>query len=743
LVIYSDGGITAIYDIYNDHFAVPVNNTGNYLSAQGATVNDYQFQNIADATFIVNTNRSTQTIDTPDGEGADIDSTRMPVKLTRTNSSHPFEWSIEFNDYTGRSYQEQCLSAGSGWSGTSGTTWGLKCPWTNESTSFIVGNASSTDVQEALQGNGKDPDDYDDAVVGLKAFPYGKVICTGGPIDHKRIFVRISPDIEADGLLSLRRVEDYPDINMDISRGHSDQNPPPKFISEGMPISDIGYYNNRMVLASDEFICFSASDDLFNHYLDDSAFLIDSDPIEAQLAATDITIIDFVVPFRQSVLIMTRAGQQFELSTQGEPLTPSTTSVTASTRYETQKVRPVSIGERLYFPGGGKRYSVIYEYFYDDMAVSNKAADITRHVHNYVPPVIVNMVTCTNTETLYVMPTLEGDVSGSTFTSYADGAWDDPGTWSDVGTTTPQEYDDVIISHVVEFDDYADEGSRDRAAGEGYEAAKLYVYQSYTEGQKRKQSAWGQWDFGADAFMDCAIIDTDLYMLRKETHTDAGTSTTRLFVDKIDTSGAEPKDAGNFTVHLDHRVSKTGGTKTGSETPWTVTWSLQGTVGDGFVDSGINTVVNTDTNQHATIAMAANGYDASATFAVEADATSFAAEKCIFGRSYSTELTLSKLFMRDDQGKAVVDGRTALKKSIVEHQTSGEYSITLTDSQDTSTERTKVFTPDVGTVSDYAEVGFWTHGNVENLTLKLINTDPRPCTWTSLEYHGVHTTTTE
>lgn len=735
LVIYTDGGIVAIYDIYNDEFNTVTNHTGNYMSAGSAKVGDYRFQNIADATFIVNTKRTTAVKDTH-GVGSTIDSTKMPIKLARTNTSPTFEWSLEYSNYTDRSWQEQVLEADN-WYGTDNDSWRLRCNWTSEWTSYIQGNASSTNVQEALQGNGKKPADYDDAIVGLQAFPYGKIICTGGPIDHKRIFVRISPDIEAENLLIFGRKASYPTATMTISRGHDDQNPAPQFIRDGLPITDIGYYNNRIVLASDEYIVFSASDDLFNYYLEDSSFIIDSDPIEAKLAATDITLVDFVIPFRQSVLVMTRAGQQFELSTQGEPLTPSTTSITASTRYETQQVRPVAIGDRLYFPGGGKRYSVIYEYFYDDMAVSNKAADITRHVHNYVPPVIVNMVACTNTETLYVMPTLEGDVSGSSFTSADDGDWHDPDTWTEGGS--PQSYDDATISHEVEFTDYADEGSSARAGTEGYQSAKLYIYQSYTQGQERKQSAWGQWDFDTDAFMDCAIIDTDLYMLRRETHL----NTTRLFIDKIDTSGSEPADAGNFTVHLDHRVSKTGGTKTGSATPWTVSWSLRSTVGTDLRDSGIDTVVNTDTGQHASITMNANGYTAVATFAVEADATSFAAEKCIFGRSFSTELTLSRVFMRDNEGKAIVDGRTTIKKIIAEHRDTGEYDISVTDSQDTSTGRSKTFTPLEGTIDEYGEVGFWAHGNAENLTFKLSNTDPRPCTWTSMEFHGVHTTTTE
>ena len=495
-----------------------------------------------------------------------------------------------------------------------------------------------------------------------------------------------------------------------------------------------------MVLASDEYVVFSASDDLFNYYLDDSAFIVDSDPIEAQLAATDITLVDYVVPFRQSVLIMTRAGQQFELSTQGEPLTPSTTSVTASTRYETQQVRPVAIGDRLYFPGGGQRYSVIYEYFYDDMAVSNKAADITRHVHNYVPPVIVNMVACTNTETLYVMPTLEGDVSGSTFTSAADGDWHDSTTWTEVGS--PQAYDTAIISHVVDFTDYATESESARASTPGYTAAKLYVYQSYTQGQERKQSAWGQWDFDTDAFMDCSLIDTDLYLLRRETHS----GTARLFIDKIDTSGAEVKDSGGFTVHLDHKVTAdTGGSKSGSGTgPWTVTWDLQRAVGpDDFADPNIDTAVHPTSSKHVAVSMAANGYDATASFTVEADADEWTGSKPILGRSYTAELTLSKVFMRDTEGKAIVDGRTGIKKVIAEHRTAGEYAISVSDSQNTGTSRSKTFTPAVGAVDGYGEVGFWAQGNAENLTFKLTSTDPRPCTWTSLEFHGMYTTTTE
>jgi uncharacterized protein YxjI len=749
LVIYTNGGIVSIYDVFNDQFNSVSNQTGSYLSAGGAESGDYRFQNIADATFIVNTKRTTRVKDVYGTDGDEIDSTRMPVKLARTNSSPPFTWAIKYSSYTPRTFQEQCLVPGA-WNGTSAKTWRLKCKWTGEWSAWIQGNASSTDVQEALQGNGKSPEDYDDAIVGMKAFPYGKIICTGGPIDHKRMFVRISPDIEANKILQFGKASGYGSIALAIGRGHDDQNPAPQFIRDALPITDIGYYNNRMVLASDEYVVFSASDDLFNYYLDDSAFIVDSDPIEAQLAATDITLVDYVVPFRQSVLIMTRAGQQFELSTQGEPLTPSTTSVTASTRYETQQVRPVAIGDRLYFPGGGQRYSVIYEYFYDDMAVSNKAADVTRHVHNYVPPVIVNMVACTNTETLYVMPTLEGDVSGSTFTSDGGGSpsayaqWSASSTWTVDGS--PRSYDNAIIAtgDYVEFDDYAADASSARSSIVDYQAAKLYVYQSYTQGQERKQSAWGQWDFDTDAFMDAALIDTDLYLLRKETHTVGVVSTTRLFVDKIDTSGSEPKDAGEYTTHLDHRVTaERTGTKTFTDPTWTVEWDLSDAVGASYADTNIDTAVNPTTSKHVTVTMASNGFDASATFAIEADATEWALAKPIFGRAFTAELTLSKVFMRDNDGKAVVDGRTAIKKLIAEHRDAGSYDLSVTDSQDTSTTRLVTFAAAEGKIDTYGEQAFWAHGNAENLTFKLTSTDPRPCIWTSLEYHGEHTTTTE
>jgi hypothetical protein len=121
----------------------------------------------------------------------------------------------------------------------------------------------------------------------------------------------------------------------------------------------------------------------------------------------------------------------------------------------------------------------------------------------------------------------------------------------------------------------------------------------------------------------------------------------------------------------------------------------------------------------------------------------------VLGRSYSTELSLSKLYARREDGEPVVDGRTVLKKAILEHSDCGDYEAQVTSdiSSISGLSRTTSFTAPhgalVGWLADYGETIIWAHGDVADLNLKLISTDTKSCAWNAIEYHGHYSTLTE
>lgn len=232
--------------------------------------------------------------------------------------------------------------------------------------------------------------------------------------------------------------------------GNDDTNPKPSIWEDRTAIKDIVFHRNRMVLAGDESIVFSRAGDFFEFYLEDHDNITDADPIDIELSSDQVTLIDYMVPFRQTLVIFTQAGRQFELNAP-DILTPTSAAVTSSTSYEAvTDVRPQQSGSMLYFGAQRKDAAQLMEYFYDDSRVSNFAADVTSHAEELLPITLRTIQTSPNNSVVLVLP-----------------------------------------NH----------------------GADLYVYRSFWQGQEKDQSAWAKWTFTGYDIEDIAIIDNDCYLL--------------------------------------------------------------------------------------------------------------------------------------------------------------------------------------------------------------------------------------
>lgn len=194
--------------------------------------------------------------------------------------------------------------------------------------------------------------------------------------------------------------------------GGPKSNPVPSLWKNSRRISDIVLHRGRLVLAGDEHVVMSQSDDLFNFFVNIADNITESDPIDRTLGSSRVTLIDYITEFRQSLFITTKAGHQFELNAP-EALTPETASFTVTTSYSTLPVRPVLMGSMIYFAaragtsvnnihtaGNG---SAIYEYFFDEVRASNFASDITAHVQDMLPQEIHSLVTVPNSNSLFAI----------------------------------------------------------------------------------------------------------------------------------------------------------------------------------------------------------------------------------------------------------------------------------------------------------------------------------------------------
>jgi len=245
--------------------------------------------------------------------------------------------------------------------------------------------------------------------------------------------------------------------------GNHETNPAPSFIANkdgsaaDAAIRDIGFHRNRFAMVGNENIVFSQAGDYFNLFATDAANLVDSDPIDVALASDAVTVLDFIVPFRKSLLLFTQSSRQFDMNSP-ETLTPSTVSITPSTSYATISTRPKQLGEFIYFATELGDYAIIYEYFYDDLRVNNVATDITAHSQQMIPKDIKTIETDTTTSQVFVLTDTSSDI---------------------------------------------------------------FVYRSHWSGRQKSQSAWTKWSFGNNRIVDVATMDDGkLWILMEDNATD-------------------------------------------------------------------------------------------------------------------------------------------------------------------------------------------------------------------------------
>lgn len=698
-----------------------------YLNDNSPTSEDLRLITVADSTFVLNTKVAPQAIGL---ENEEIDGGTMPLLLVRNNDE---TWSLGVSTWNKRPYYQQILKSPD----PEMTQGDFKLRYLEQETSLISFDADAEFIEEALE-----------ELIGIGD---GKIQAIGGPINRHDVVINFSPDLTVAELIQVVSNTTEPGAGPNITHGSDVTNPVPKIISEGLYINDIGYHRGRLVLGGDEFLVFSGVDDLFNYYAEDANLVLDSDPFEVTLSANDVTIVDYIVPHRDTLLIMTKAGQQFQLSA-GDILSPMTAAVTPSTRYETQSVRPVTMGDNLFFVGQHRKYSMVYQYIYDDSTVNYRANDVTKHIFDFIPTATTTMLASPNNDTLVVIPRNDINESAGSYTSAATGDWDASATWVEAGS--PQPYDDATIAsgHTVTFDGYADATDQDMSEAP---SSDLFVYRQYLRGNEMVQSAWGRWTFGAtttaDNIMDAIVIDNDMYILVRSDLQGTSEETTSFFIWKVTlTDERVAEDNYDYDVLLDHRhtISSTVITTTGGG-PWTHTFYIKDG-SDHIFDHTLDTIVLSK-------GWAASGSvlkKADADFTISQDSTGDGSTKVSFsnsvespgdliiGRGYDGSVTLSTVFMRNDNSP-ISEGRTILQKVILDHADAGPYDIVVADTGDAGrADRTFSFTP-TGNSEEFGTHTAWVHGRGRDTSVTVKISEPKPCTISAVEYHGQYSSLLE
>lgn len=223
----------------------------------------------------------------------------------------------------------------------------------------------------------------------------------------------------------------------------------PSFI--GKTIKDVFFFKNRLCFVANENVIMSEVGNYYNFFPTTVSDVLDSDPIDFSVDSTDVSVLNFAVPFSNQVLLMSESSQ-FRLQSD-TVLSPNNVSVSISTNYDSvTNVRPIGLASSLFFLSKGVNGMSLREYFVDSQSATNIATDVTGHVSKLLPNNIVNMVGNTNENIIFILSS-----------------------------------------------DYPD---------------TLFVYKFYTNGNERLQTAWSKWKFGG-SIKNITILDNHLYLLIK------------------------------------------------------------------------------------------------------------------------------------------------------------------------------------------------------------------------------------
>ena len=277
----------------------------------------------------------------------------------------------------------------------------------------------------------------------------------------------------------------------------------PPFI--GSVVQDVSFYRNRLAIVADEHVYTSQEGEVFTLWPKKAVDVLDTDPVSRSATSTDINILKFATVFRK-IMFTTSERAQFELSSAGA-FTPTSALFDLATSYAASPIaKPVAVGDVLYFPAKTDSHAIFYEYFFDDTSLSNTAADISKHVVDYIPNDILSIAGDPATNTLFVLSTGEQN--------------------------------------------------------------NIFVYRTFFDGQKKLQSAWSKYTFGAtesDAFIHGLAVMSGFLVMIIERQDGA------VYLEQMPIEREDQNATVLFSPFLDQREVVTG---THSATPNCTHWDL-------------------------------------------------------------------------------------------------------------------------------------------------------------------------
>ena len=174
----------------------------------------------------------------------------------------------------------------------------------------------------------------------------------------------------------------------------------PDFIGE--KISNISYFHNRLTFVSKNNVIMSEAKDEVNFWKQSAVQLLVNDTTSVASSAVGIDRLAHLVPHNKDLLVIASNGQ-FKIEGTS-PITPQTTSMTLTTKYECQiEVAPVVIGNSVFFPIDYGTSTGLQEYTGERDTSQDFATPLTHHVIGLMPGKAKLMAASPNLEMIAVV----------------------------------------------------------------------------------------------------------------------------------------------------------------------------------------------------------------------------------------------------------------------------------------------------------------------------------------------------
>lgn len=312
--------------------------------------------------------------------------------------------------------------------------------FTEEGMAVKITGTVSTKFDDYYVRFGKQSPDVDEATPGVwREIPQPGIKTSFVPSTMPHVLVR-----QADGSFVFKPAE------WDKRKAGDDATcPTPGFV--GSAVNDITFFKNRLGFLAGENVILSRAGSFFDFWRSTATSLLDDDPIEVASAEANVSVLRHAVAFADRLLLF---ADQVQMSLMGsELLTPKTASIRPATAYAvSQKARPVSNGDILFFPVDRGQYSMLREYRFDSETGQANAEDITGHVPQYIRGSVLKMAAST--------------------------------------------HEDILV-----------------VKAEGNEGV-LYVYKYYWANNQKLQSSWSEWRFpGVTRVLDFGFVNSELILL--------------------------------------------------------------------------------------------------------------------------------------------------------------------------------------------------------------------------------------